>query len=90
VIAGLFALLTFSPCEAFLPVFLTGAKYGWLGFFVLSAVLALATVAGMIVFTWLTLLGLQRLNLRWLAKYEALAVGVVFCTLGLMIIFFEA
>ena len=27
VIAGLVALLTFSPCEAFLPVFLTGAKY---------------------------------------------------------------
>jgi len=31
VIAGLFALLTFSPCEAFLPVFLIGAKYGWIG-----------------------------------------------------------
>lgn len=28
VIASLVALLTFSPCEAFLPVFLTGAKYG--------------------------------------------------------------
>src|SRR5262249_37044168 len=57
VIAGLVALLTFSPCEAFLPVFLTGAKYGWLGFAFLSAILAIATVAGMIVFTWLTLLG---------------------------------
>jgi nickel/cobalt exporter len=89
VIGGLFALLTFSPCEAFLPVFLTGAKYGWLGFFLLSSVLALATVAGMVVFTWLTLLGLQRLRLRWVAKYEALAVGIVFCALGLMIIFFE-
>jgi nickel/cobalt exporter len=90
VIGGLFALLTFSPCEAFLPVFLTGAKYGWLGFFLLSSVLALATVAGMVVFTWLTLLGLQRLRLRWIAKYEALAVGLVFCGLGLMIILFEA
>ena len=45
VIAGLFALLTFSPCEAFLPVFLIGAKYGWIGFAILSAILAIATVA---------------------------------------------
>lgn len=90
VIAGLFALLTFSPCEGFLPVFLTGARYGWLGFVVLSSILAIATVAGMIVFTWLTLLGLQRLQLRSLAKYEPVAVGSVFCALGLIILFFES
>lgn len=89
VIAGLFALLTFSPCEAFLPVFLTGAKYGWLGFALLSSILAIATVAGMIVFTWLSLHGLQRIRLNSLAKYEPLAVGVVFCALGLIVIIFE-
>ena len=89
VIAGLVALLTFSPCEAFLPVFLTGAKYGWFGFALLSAILAIATVAGMIVFTWLTLLGLQRLRFKALEKYEPITVGVVFCLLGLIIILFE-
>lgn len=89
VIAGLVALLTFSPCEAFLPVFLTGAKYGWFGFALLSAILAIATVAGMIVFTWLTLLGLQRLRFKALEKYEPIIVGVVFCLLGLIIILFE-
>jgi hypothetical protein len=89
VVAGLLALLTFSPCEAFLPVFLTGVKYGWLGFALLSSVLAVATVGGMVVFTWLTLLGLQHLQLRSLEKYEPLAVGAVFCLLGLIIIVFE-
>ena len=89
VIASLIALLTFSPCEAFLPVFLTGAKYGWFGFALLSAILAIATVAGMIVFTWLTLLGLQRLRLKALEKYEPITVGMVFCLLGLIIILFE-
>ena len=88
-IAGLVALLTFSPCEAFLPVFLTGAKYGWFGFALLSAILAIGTVAGMIVFTWLTLLGLQRLRFKALEKYEPITVGVVFCLLGLIIILFE-
>ena len=89
VIAGLVALLTFSPCEAFLPVFLTGARYGWLGFALLSGILAIATVAGMIVFTWLTLLGLQRFRFEALEKYESMTVGMVFCLLGLIIILFE-
>ena len=88
-IAGLFALLTFSPCEAFLPVFVTGAKYGWFGFLLLSVVLAAATVAGMVTFTWLTLVGVQRLRFKGLEKYEQLIVGAVFCLLGLLIIFFE-
>jgi ABC-type nickel/cobalt efflux system permease component RcnA len=88
-ILGLMALLTFSPCEAFLPVFLTGAKYGWLGFLLLSTVLAVATVAGMITFTWLTLLGLQRLRFKVLEKYEPVIVSAVFCLLGLLVIIFE-
>jgi threonine/homoserine/homoserine lactone efflux protein len=89
VIGGLFALLTFSPCEAFLPVFLTGAKYGWFGFALLSSILAIATVAGMVVFTWLTLVGLQRLRLNALEKYEPLTIGAVFCLLGIIIMLFE-
>jgi ABC-type nickel/cobalt efflux system permease component RcnA len=88
-ILGLVALLTFSPCEAFLPVFLTGAKYGWLGFVILSSVLAIATVAGMITFTWLTLLGLQRVRFKMLENYEPLIVGGVFALLGILVIILE-
>ena len=88
-ILGLLALLTFSPCEAFLPVFLTGSKYGWVGFAVLSTVLAVATVAGMITFTWLTLIGLQRLRFKMLEKYEPVIVSAVFCLLGVLVIVFE-
>jgi len=89
VIGGLFMLLTFSPCEAFLPVFLTGARYGWIAFALLSAILAVGTVAGMIVFTWLTLLGLQRLRVESLDKYEPATLGAVFCLLGVIIMLFE-
>jgi nickel/cobalt exporter len=88
-ILGLFALLTFSPCEAFLPVFLTGAKYGWLGFALLSSVLAIATVAGMVTFTWLTLRGLQRVRFKSLEKYEPAIVAGVFCLLGILVIVLE-
>jgi nickel/cobalt exporter len=88
-ITGLVLLLTFSPCEAFLPVFLTGAKYGWLGFALLSTVLAIATVAGMITFTSLTLLGLQRLRFKTVERYEPLIVSGVFCILGFLVIILE-
>jgi nickel/cobalt transporter (NicO) family protein len=89
VIAGLFALLTFSPCEAFLPVFLMGARYGWIGFALLSGTLAVATVAGMIVFTSLTLAGVEKLNFRVLERFESGILGGVLCLLGMLIIIFE-
>ena len=61
----------------------------WFGFILLSSTLAVATVAGMVVFTWLTLLGLQGLRLKFLENYEPVVGGGVFCALGLIIILFE-
>lgn len=87
VILGLFTLLTFSPCEGFLPVYLSGIAYGWMGFAVLSAVLAAATITGMVIFTWLTLAGLERLHLDFLERYESGILGAVILLLGVGIIF---
>lgn len=87
VIVGLFTLLTFSPCEGFLPIYLSGIKYGWAGFFVLSAVLAFATIAGMVIFTWLTMSGMERLRLGVLERYESGILGALILFLGLGIIF---
>jgi ABC-type nickel/cobalt efflux system permease component RcnA len=89
VIAGLFVLLTFSPCEAFLPVFLIGVKYGWIGFALLSAILAIGTVAGMVVFTWLTLSGVEKLKFNALERFESGILGGVLCLLGVLIMLFE-
>ncbi|CAM5285948.1 hypothetical protein AFEL58S_00047 [Afipia felis] len=87
VIVGLFTLLTFSPCEGSLPVYLSGIAYGWMGFVVLSAVLALATIAGMVVFTWLTFSGMERLRLGFLERYESGILGALILFLGVGIIF---
>ncbi len=87
-ILGLFTLLTFSPCEGFLPVYLSGISYGWMGFVVLSAVLAFATIAGMVVFTWLTMAGMERLRLGFLERYESAILGTLILFLGVGIIFF--
>lgn len=88
VILGLFTLLTFSPCEGFLPVYLSGIKYGWTGFIVLSVVLALATISGMVVFTALTMSGMERLRLGVLERYESGILGGFILLLGIGIIFF--
>lgn len=88
-IASLLALLTFSPCEGFIPVYVSGVRYGWSGFFLLTAILSFATVAGMVVFTALTLAGMEKLKLAWLEKYESGVLGGLLVVLGVVVILFE-
>lgn len=88
-ILSLLALLTFSPCEGFLPVYVSGVRYGWTGFFLLTLILSVATVAGMVVFTWLTLAGMEKLKLQFIEKYERGILGGLLCVLGLLVIILE-
>lgn len=88
-IASLLALLTFSPCEGFILVYVSGVRYGWSGFFLLTLILSLATVAGMVVFTWLTLAGMEKFKLQVLEKYERGILGGLLCVLGMLVILLE-
>ena len=88
-IVSLLALLTFSPCEGFLPVYVSALRYGWTGFVLLTLILSVATVAGMIAFTWLAFAGMEKLKLQFLEKYESGLLGGLLCVLGLLIMFFE-
>ncbi|HET7538196.1 MAG TPA: hypothetical protein VFJ90_17170 [Candidatus Didemnitutus sp.] len=83
-ISGLFMMLTLSPCEGFLPIYLSGVQFGWRGFVVLSLILALGTLAGMMIFTWLTLMGLERLPVQKLERHEAAMLGTIFTVLGVL------
>jgi cadmium resistance protein CadD (predicted permease) len=86
-VLGLVALLTFTPSEAVLTVYLANIEQGWAGFAILSVVLTLATTAGMLSFTGLFLAGANRLRLGRLERYELLLVGVTLCVLGLFVAF---
>ena len=88
-ISGLFLMLTLSPCEAFLPIYLSGVQFGWRGFFVLSAILAAATFAGMLVFTWLALVGLEKIQVKKFERYEAAWLGALFTLVGVLIMLME-
>jgi ABC-type nickel/cobalt efflux system permease component RcnA len=88
-ISGLFMMLTLSPCEGFLPVYLSGVQFGWRGFVLLSIILAVATLAGMTLFTWLALLGLEKFKLRSFERYEAGLLGSLFSLLGVLVVLLE-
>jgi len=88
-IMSLLALLTFSPCEAFVPVYVSGVRYGWHGFALLTIILTLGTIAGMVAFTGLALTGIEQVKLRSFEKYEAGVMGVLLCLVGVLIILFE-
>lgn len=88
-ITSLFVLLTFSPCEAFIPVYISAVRFGWEGFALSTAVLAVGAIAGMVLFTWLTMSGLERFHLHKLEHYEGAILGTVLCILGVAFILFE-
>jgi nickel/cobalt exporter len=88
-ISSLLALLTFSPCEAFVPVYVSGVRYGWHGFALLTIILTVATIAGMVAFTGLALTGIEQIKLRSFEKYEAGVMGALLCAVGVLIILFE-
>ncbi len=88
-ISGLFVMLTLSPCEGFLPIYLSAVEFGWTGFFVLSGILAVATLGGMLLFTWLTLVGLEKVELKRVEHWEAALLGVVFTVLGVLMLTLE-
>ena len=88
-VISLLTLLTFSPCEAFVPVYVSGVRYGWFGFALLTIILTIGTIAGMVAFTALALTGIEQVKLRSFEKYEAGVMGLLLCLVGLLIILFE-
>ncbi len=89
VLWGLFLSLALSPCELFLPVYLTASPYGWPGILLLSAVLAIATFSGMLMLTWMTLLGVQRLHWAWITQLDQRVIGGLLCLLGVATLTFS-
>ena len=88
-IFGLLAILALSPCEAFLPVYLSGLRYGWEGFSALSVVLIGGAVLSMTGLTALSLAGTRWLGLKSAERYEGMLLGAMLCLMGVLVIFLE-
>lgn len=88
-ILSLLALLTFSPCEAFIPVYLSAWQTGWAGFIVLSVVLAAGTLFSMVLFTSLAYFGFKQLKFQFLENYEKLIIGSMMILLSIILFLVE-
>jgi cadmium resistance protein CadD (predicted permease) len=81
-LVGLVLALAVYPSEAYLPVFLSGAAFGWSLFFLLSAILLVATLAGMALFVSLAFAGAGKLRLERWERHERTILAVVLIGLG--------
>lgn len=88
-ILSLLSLLTFSPCESFLPVYLSAVGYGWKGFVLLSVVLAVGTLTTMLSFTWVSAKTMNKYQMDWLEDHEKLIIGVGLILLAVMLAIIE-
>ena len=85
-VLGLVGLLILSPGEAFGSVLLAGQRWGWSGFAILSAVLASATLLGMLIFTGMSWAGAARVGLDRAERLERRVLGGALCGLGVVVL----
>ena len=57
--------------------------------FTLGAILAVGALLGMLIFTWLTLIGLEKIEVKNFEHHEAALLGALFSALGVLIIWLE-
>ncbi|MBC7466573.1 MAG: sulfite exporter TauE/SafE family protein [Bdellovibrio sp.] len=88
-ILSLLSLLTFSPCESFLPVYLSAVHHGWQGFLALSLILAFGTLFSMLALTWVSMLGLSRFEMNWIEDNEKLVTGIGLLVLSILVFVIE-
>jgi hypothetical protein len=86
-ILSLIAILTFSPCEAMLPIYFAASPLGWYMIILLSVFVALGTVGGMMILTYLAYRGIESIRFAKLEHYEKLILGLLMTLLGIIVIF---
>ena len=86
---SLFLMLTFSPCEAMIPVFFAASPYGLESLLFLVVVVSLATIGAMMLLVYLTMKGYERIHSRWLEENDRIVVGTSLILLGILVYVFH-
>lgn len=85
---SLFLMLTFSPCEAMIPIFFIAGPLGRNALTLLSLLVTTSTIGGMIVLIYLTALGYERIHFKWLDRNEKRVIGILLLILGAFSFFY--
>jgi len=87
-VMGVLALgMTLSPCLDLLSVYVAASALSWPLLMAISLLMATTTVVIMCLLVWLTLRGLELLQLAWLERNEGLVVGILLIALGVLLFF---
>lgn len=86
---SLFLMLTLSPCEAVIPVFFAASPYGWMTLLFLILIVAFATIGGMLLLVYLSLIGYKRIHSHWLEENERTVIGTILILLGLFVLLYH-
>ena len=84
-ILSLLLTVAVSPCSGAIPLLVAQAGQGKM-IALVSAVLLLTTLGNMLVLVGLTSLGIEKLKLDFVERYEKLLVGGVLCALGIAVL----
>ena len=79
--------MTLSPCLDLLSIYVAASTMSRMTLVLVSLIMVVVTLGLMTLLVWLTLRGLEKLNLRWLEQNEGLAVGGVLVVLGIILFF---
>jgi nickel/cobalt exporter len=89
VILTLALAMFFSPCLEIEAYFLAAGSFGWAIIGLVAAMYAVVTLTGMLLWVWLVLGGLQRLDWHKLEHNAGLITGVTMVASGLLLYFFD-
>lgn len=89
IVASLTIAMFFSPCLEIEGYFLAAGQYGWPFVGLLATLYGAVTIAGMLVWVWLVLNGLHRLNWHKWEHNAGLITGFTLIASGVLLFFFE-
>ena len=89
VVASLAVAMFFSPCLEIEGYFLAAGQYGWPFVGLLALLYGLMTILGMLLWVWLALGGLQRLNWHKWEHNAGLVTGFTLIASGIALFFFD-
>lgn len=84
---SLIIMLTFSPCEAMVPLFLSASAQSWQIVIFLALAMVVGTMTSMFLLTFIALKGAQKLEFEWLEQHDKVVIGLLLLILGVLALF---
>lgn len=89
VVASLAIAMFFSPCLEIEAYFLAAGQFGWAFTGLLALLYGIVTIAGMLIWVWMVLRGLHRLNWHRWEHNAGLITGFTLILSGILLFFFD-